>query len=162
MQCTLNVGSAARFAVVLLLGSIALAHDARAHDVHDAFSAGKPGDPSKPSRTVKIVMGEDGKTMTFEPSRIEVHKGEQIRFVLFNDGSVNHEFVLATMEENRKHAALMKKFPNMEHDDPNAKRVSPLNQSEILWSFAKTGEFEFACLIPGHYEAGMHGIVIVK
>jgi uncharacterized cupredoxin-like copper-binding protein len=162
MQRTLNVRSAARFAVVLLLGSIALAHDARAHDVHEAFSAGKPGDPTKPSRTVKIVMGEDGKTMTFEPSRIEVHKGEQIRFVLFNDGSVNHEFVLATTEENRKHAALMKKFPNMEHDDPNAKRVSPLNQSEIFWSFVRTGEFEFACLIPGHYEAGMHGIVIVK
>jgi uncharacterized cupredoxin-like copper-binding protein len=70
--------------------------------------------------------------------------------------------VLATVAENQKHAALMKKFPEMEHDDPNAKRVAVFDQRELLWKFTTAGEFEFACLIPGHYEAGMHGKAIVK
>lgn len=135
---------------------------AEAHKDHGTFSAGVPGDPKKPARTVKIVMKEDGKRMSYEPERIEIRKGEQVRFVIVNEGTEDHEFMLATIIENRKHGELMKKFPDMEHDDPNAKRLSPFKQGELLWRFTKTGEFEFACLIPGHYEAGMHGIIIVK
>ena len=136
--------------------------EAPAHEAHEHFSAGKPGNPKKPARTVKIVMREDGDRMVFEPSRIEVRRGEQVRFVLDNDGLRNHEFVLATAAENRKHAEMMRKFPEMEHEDPNARRVAPYNRDELLWRFTKRGEFEFACLIPGHYEAGMFGKVIVK
>jgi uncharacterized cupredoxin-like copper-binding protein len=148
--------------VVLLLTNVGPVSRAHAHSDHGTFSAGQPGDPKKPARTIKVAMQEDGKTMLFAPAQIVVRKGEQIRFVLDNDGTENHEFVLATVAENRKHAALMKRFPNMEHDDPNAIRVAPINRGEILWRFTKAGEFEFACLIPGHYEAGMHGKVIVK
>ena len=100
--------------------------------------------------------------MKFEPDRIVVRKGEQIRFVLDNDGLKNHEFVLATVAENRKHAERMKAFSDMAHGDPNARLVGPYNRDEILWKFAKSGEFEFACLIPGHYEAGMFGKIIVR
>ena len=135
-----------------------------AHDGHspEAFSAGTPGDPKKPSRTIKVKMLEDGKKMLFEPSVIRVRKGEQIRFVLQNDGTWDHEFMLASVADNRKHAEAMKKNPDMEHDDPNAKRLSPFASGELLWRFTKKGQFEFACLIPGHLEAGMHGKVIVK
>jgi uncharacterized cupredoxin-like copper-binding protein len=91
-----------------------------------------------------------------------VRKGEQIRFVLENDGTESHEFMLATVAENRKHATLMKKYPDMKHDDPNGKRLAVSERRELFWRFIKTGEFEFACLIPGHYEAGMHGKLIVK
>ena len=146
-------------AVALLLGPIGLA-DAGAHDAH--FSAGVPGNPKKPARTVKVIMREDGKKMLFEPAQIAVRKGEQIRFVLQNDGTESHEFVLATVEENHKHGELMKKYPKMEHADPNARRLTPYTDGEILWKFTKKGSFEFACLIPGHYEAGMHGVVTVK
>jgi uncharacterized cupredoxin-like copper-binding protein len=134
----------------------------RAHDAHEHFSAGEPGDPKKPSRPVKIIMIEEGKRMLFEPAVVEVRRGEQIRFVITNDGTFDHEFMLATKVENRKHAALMKKYPDMEHDDPNAKRLSPFNTADLIWRFTKRGEFEYACLIPGHLEAGMHGKVIVK
>ena len=72
------------------------------------------------------------------------------------------EFVLATVTENHKHADVMKKNPDMEHDDPNAKRLQPHGNGEIVWKFTKRGEFEFACLIPGHYEKGMVGKIIVK
>ena len=156
-------------AVALLLGFVdagavrtGLNGAAYAHEGHQSFAAGEPGDPQKPARTIKVVMREDGKKMAFEPALVTVHKGEQIRFVLENAGIDDHEFVLATVKENRKHAALMKKFPDMEHDDPNAKRLAPGAHGEILWKFTKPGTFEFACLIPGHREAGMLGKVVVK
>jgi uncharacterized cupredoxin-like copper-binding protein len=135
---------------------------ASAHEGHEHFSAGEPGNPGRPSRTVKVTMLEDGKRMLFEPALVEVRLGEQIRFIIYNEGTWNHEFMLATKADNRKHAELMKKFPDMEHDDPNATRLSPFSFGKILWKFTKRGEFEYACLIPGHLEAGMHGEVIVK
>jgi len=107
-------------------------------------------------------MFEGGGKMGFEPARIEVRRGEQVRFVLRNDGEEDHEFILATVTENRKHAEVMKKHPEMEHDDPNGKRILPYGGGELVWKFTKRGEFEFACLIPGHYEKGMFGKIIVK
>ena len=132
------------------------------HTHSHGYSAGQPGDPNKPARVVHVAMREAGRKMTFDPDHIAVHKDEQIRFVIDNDGIYNHEFVLATTAENRKHAEVMKKYPDMEHDDPNAKRVAPYTRGEILWRFTKTGVFEFACLIPGHREAGMTGKIDVK
>jgi len=123
---------------------------------------GEPGDPKKPARPVSITMREmDGK-MVFIPNHIEIKKGEQIRFMMRNSGLLDHELVLATLEENLKHAIEMQKNPDMEHDDPNAKRLAPNKSGEIVWKFTKTGEFDFSCLIPGHREAGMTGKVIVK
>ena len=141
---------------------IAMPHPALAHEDHGHLSAGEPGDPHKPTRVVKVQMFEGGGQMGFEPARIEIRRGEQVRFVLQNDGEEDHEFVLATARENRKHAEVMKKNPDMEHDDPNAKRVLPHGNGELVWKFTRRGEFEFACLIPGHYEKGMFGKVIVK
>jgi uncharacterized cupredoxin-like copper-binding protein len=159
-----TVFAAARMmlAAVLLTVGIDFPGSGRAHEDQGHFSAGEPGDPKKPARVIKVKMFEDGKQKLFEPSRIEVRRGEQIRFVFENVDYDNHEFVLATRAENQKHAELMKKFPDMEHDDPNAKRVLPSENGELLWKFTKRGEFEFACLISGHYEAGMHGKINVK
>jgi uncharacterized cupredoxin-like copper-binding protein len=132
-------------------------------DAHDArFSAGEPGDPKKPARTVEVAMKDEYGAMAYVPNRIEVKRNEQIRFVLTNAGSERHEFLLASVADNRKHAALMKKHPEMEHDDPNGKTLAPKGSAEILWRFTKSGTFEFACLIPGHREAGMVGTVVVK
>lgn len=123
---------------------------------------GKPGDPKKPARGIPIAMREvDGK-MLFFPSVIEVRRGEQVRFILRNSGLLDHELVVATLEENLKHAVEMQKNPDMEHDDPNAKRLAPGKTGEIVWQFTKAGEFDFSCLIPGHREAGMTGKIIVK
>lgn len=144
----------------LLASCLSALGAAYAHDGH--YSAGRPGDPKKPARTITVIMRDDDGTMKFEPSRFEVKKGEQVRFVIENKGALKHEFTLATVEENKKHGEMMKKFPEMEHDDPNAKSVEPGKTAEIVWQFTKAGTFEFACLIPGHYEAGMHGTATVK
>jgi uncharacterized cupredoxin-like copper-binding protein len=131
------------------------------HD-HGLFSAGEPGNPKKPSRPVLITMREGDGKMIFDSTRVEVRRGEQIRFIIRNNGALDHEFVLATKAENDKHAEEMKKNPDMEHDDPNAKRLAPKKASELVWRFTKRGEFEFGCLIPGHREAGMTGVIVVK
>jgi uncharacterized cupredoxin-like copper-binding protein len=132
------------------------AHDH--HHGHESYSAGEPGDPASPSRTIEIAMNE----MSYEPFRIEVKRGEQIRFVLRNVGTEDHEFLLATTRENLEHGAMMKKHPNMAHDEPNGVRVAPKKTAEILWKFTKPGTFEYSCLIPDHREYGMTGRVTVK
>lgn len=151
-------------AAAFLVTSQALADKARPPHSHDAgqHSAGEPGDPKKPARIVLVTMREADGKMMFVPSRIEVRKGEQIKFVLRNAGELDHEFVLATKEENKKHAEEMRKNPDMEHQDPNMAKLRPAKSSELVWQFSKTGTFEFGCLIPGHYESGMIGTVIVK
>lgn len=104
---------------------------------------------------------DDGKMM-FTPEKVEVKRGEQVRFVLKNSGRADHEFMLDSIEHNARHKIAMEKNPDMEHDDPNGKRLAPAGSSQIVWKFSKPGTFEYACLIPGHYESGMHGIVVVK
>lgn len=157
---------------LLIAGAASLAllqaPKASAHSgMHDGMAGeetafGEAGDPKKPSRIVQVVMREADGKMEFVPNRIDVRKGEQIRFVLRNNGETDHEFVLATREANLKHAEEMRKNPDMEHDDPNARRLAPKQTGEILWHFIKAGDFDFSCLIPGHLEAGMTGSVIVK
>lgn len=149
--------AAALSAFALGLPGLAVADSGHAH-----FSAGVPGNPKKPARVVEVIMREGDGKMEYVPNRIAVKRGEQVRFRIRNAGLLDHEFILATTEENRKHAEEMKKNPEMEHDDPNAKRVAPGRNSEIVWRFTKAGEFEFGCLIPGHREAGMTGKIIVK
>jgi uncharacterized cupredoxin-like copper-binding protein len=154
-----------RIAVVLaasLAGTASLAGAGPAGHHHGTEAFGRPGDPKKPARTVEVVMQEGSGTMAFVPNRIAVKKGEQIRFKLKNDGALDHEMVLGTLEMNLRHAEEMKKNPDMEHDDPNARRVGPQKVSEIVWRFDKAGTFDFSCLIPGHREAGMTGSIVVK
>jgi len=132
------------------------------HGHGEAFSAGEPGNPKKPARIVQVTMGESDGKMLFVPARLEVRKGDQIKFVLRNDGELDHEFVLASTADNLKHAEEMKKNPGMAHEEPNGKEVAPKKTGEIVWKFTKAGEFEYACLIPGHREAGMVGTIVVK
>jgi uncharacterized cupredoxin-like copper-binding protein len=84
-----------------------------------------------------------------------------VRFVVRNSGQLEHEFVLGTEKELKKHYAVMKKFPGMEHADPNMVTVAPGKSGEVVWRFTKTGKVDFACLQPGHYDAGMKGAVTV-
>ena len=143
-------------AIAALAAIPALAHS-DGHQ-HETFSAGEPGDPKRPARTIEVEMTE----MAYTPDKIDVKRGEQIKFVIKNAGKEDHEFLLATTAENLKHAEVMRKHPGMEHDDPNGVRVAPSRSAEILWRFSKRGTFEYSCLIPNHREYGMIGTVTVK
>jgi uncharacterized cupredoxin-like copper-binding protein len=119
---------------------------------------GIAGDKKNAKKTIEVGMADN---MRFTPDRIEVHQGETVRFVVRNKGQQMHEFVIGTKAENDKHAELMMKFPNMEHDEPYMAHVPPGKTGEIVWTFNRAGDFAFACLIAGHYQAGMVGQVKV-
>jgi uncharacterized cupredoxin-like copper-binding protein len=124
-----------------------------------ASAIGKPGVPAKVTRTIAIQMSD---AMRYTPSDIQVKQGETVRFVIQNQGQVRHELSLGTEKELLEHLALMKKFPDMEHDEPSQVTVAPGQQGEIVWQFTQAGTVNFACLMPGHYEAGMKGAVRVS
>jgi uncharacterized cupredoxin-like copper-binding protein len=120
---------------------------------------GIAGDAKQAKRSIDVGMSDN---MRFTPDRIAVKLGETVRFVARNDGKQLHEFVIGTKAENEKHAALMLKFPNMEHDEPYMAHVPPGKTGQIVWTFNRAGQFEFACLIAGHYQAGMVGTITVS
>ena len=128
------------------------------HGAEHAAALGTPGDAKAVSRTVNVVMSD---TMRFAPATIAVKKGETIRFVLKNDGKLRHEMVLGTQKELKEHAAMMQKMPEMEHADPNMVTVDSGKTGELIWKFTRAGRFDFACLQPGHFEAGMKGKIAV-
>jgi uncharacterized cupredoxin-like copper-binding protein len=121
---------------------------------------GQPGNPKEVTRTIQVGMSD---TMRFTPAEIAVRRGETIRFVAKNAGKVEHEMVIGTEKELKEHAEAMRKNPKMEHaPEPNAVDVDPGKQGELVWRFTKAGTFSFACLVPGHFEAGMIGKLVVK
>lgn len=148
-----------------LLSTSAFAHGDEDHHAagagHEEHAAnmGKPGDAKKVSRTMQVDMND---TMRFAPSAITIKRGETIKFVVKNTGQVKHEMVLGSIDELKEHAALMIKFPEMEHSDPNQVSVEPGKAGELVWQFTKGGTFDFACLQPGHFEAGMRGKIVVR
>jgi uncharacterized cupredoxin-like copper-binding protein len=152
---------AAALAGALAIGDVAFSIAASAHGKH-AFAAGEPGDPKKPFRVVEVLMTDGPGTMAYAPDRLEVKRGEQIKFVLRNAGTVDHEFLIDSFANNARHKKEMEKHPDMAHEEPNGARLAPNTSTELLWRFTKPGTFEFACLIPGHYETGMKGIFVVK
>lgn len=113
---------------------------------------------AKRARTIEIRMDDN---MRFTPERIELREGETIRFVVRNAGKLLHEMVIGTPQELDAHAAIMRKHPGMEHDEPFMTHVNAGRNGQILWNFNRPGTFQFACLIAGHYEAGMKGTIVV-
>jgi uncharacterized cupredoxin-like copper-binding protein len=126
---------------------------------HGASAIGKAGVASKVTRTVAIDMSDD---MRFTPSEVSVRRGETVRFVVTNSGKVKHEFNLGTEADLKAHYAQMMKFPGMEHDEPNLVSLDAGKTGEVIWQFTQAGNVSFACLHPGHYEAGMKGNVKVS
>jgi uncharacterized cupredoxin-like copper-binding protein/Cu/Ag efflux protein CusF len=126
---------------------------------HDEEATGKPGVASKVTRTISMDMGD---TMRFSVPNVTAKQGETIRFVVKNSGKIKHEMVLGTEKELKEHSEVMKKNPEMEHADANMVTVAPGKTGEIIWQFTKAGKVDFACLQPGHYDAGMKGSVTVS
>ncbi len=117
------------------------------------------GDAKNVKRSITLVMSDH---MRFTPDRIDVKQGETVRIVIRNTGRLMHELVLGTPRALAQHAALMMKFPGMEHDEPYMLHVAPGKTGSMVWHFNRAGEFDFACLIAGHFQAGMKGKITVK
>lgn len=130
------------------------------------FGFGKPAPAAQATRTVEVVLGD----MYFEPRQLEVKAGETVRFVVINKGQVVHEFNLGDAAMHAAHQKQMLEMAQMDHaamghgdghgmkhDDPNMVMVQPGERAELTWTFSQSAPIEFACNVPGHYQAGMVG-----
>lgn len=132
------------------------------HDMDHTGSdraVGRPGDPAQVSRTVDIIMDD---TMRFTPDEIDVKAGETVRLFVKNTGKLKHELVIGSMDDLREHAEMMRRMPDMQHAEPNMITLAPNQRGGLVWQFDQTGTVDFACLVPGHLEAGMVGKVNVE
>ena len=153
-------------AACAMLASAALtfAHEAAPHHAtakparSEQTAWGIAGNAKSVDRTITLRMDDN---MRFTPSAIEVREGETVRLRVENRGQVMHEIVLGTQDKLQEHAAMMVKFPGMEHDEPYMAHVAAGQQGDIVWQFNRPGNFDFACLIAGHYQAGMTGTITV-
>ena len=132
--------------------------DKKAADKKEQKAWGIAGDARAVKHTVTLSMSD---TMRFTPDKIDVRQGDTVKIVMKNSGKQMHELVIGTKKELEEHAALMVKFPTMEHSEPYMAHVAPGKTGEIIWTFNKPGNFDFACLIAGHYQAGMVGKITV-
>ena len=132
-------------------------HSEHQHD-DGVNKAGKPGVAANVVRTIHITMSDKYR---FTPNSFKVKQGETIRFVVKNAGKNKHEMVIGSVEDIKAHNALMKRFPGMEHDEPNMVDLESGEKGEIIWQFTEVGQFQFACLVTGHFEAGMKGVINV-
>ncbi|MDO8436537.1 MAG: cupredoxin family protein [Nitrosomonadaceae bacterium] len=135
-------------------GAVAQAYQ---DDREGSAAVGKLGDSGKVSRTIEITMVDN----RFKPAEIKVKQGETVKFVLRNAGEKKHDMMIGSMAQLDKHAKMMKKFPDMEHADPNLISVDPGKSGELVWQFTEVGTVDFACPRPGHFK-GMRGRIIVE
>ncbi|AVU77724.1 copper-binding protein [Pseudomonas sp. Fig-3] len=146
------------------------------------FDFGQPASAAKASRSIDVVMGD----MTFDPGALDIKAGETVRFVLINKGQLLHEFNLGNAAMHAQHQQEMLKMQQsgqltptamkqgmahgsmghgqagMRHEDPNSVLVEPGKTAELTWTFNKAMRLEFACNVPGHYQAGMKGKLTVS
>ena len=169
MQKTLSIRTLAALSLLLLAGAAqaagAAAHEAGPaampgmHEHAHESGAGRPGDPAQADRTIDIAMRD---SMRFVPSSLSVRPGETVRLHVVNERKLRHELVLGSMHELQEHAAMMRSMPGMKHEEPNALSLAPGKQGDLVWQFGKAGTVDFACLEPGHMEAGMKGAISVR
>lgn len=139
---------------VFLLAGTALAHEG----AQERTPFGEPGQAARAQRTIAITMSD---AMRFSPARFAVTTGQTVRLHVVNDGKLAHEFILGTRAEIDAHAAMMKQHPGMTHADASSVTVQAGQSADLIWKFSVPGQFVYACLVPGHFEAGMHGQITV-
>ena len=150
--------------LILILGTLptfaqAAGQHAGGHHDDEATAYGEPGKAAAVSRVIEVRASDN---MRYTPAAISVRRGETVKFVVKNTGKLEHELVLGDARSLKEHAETMRRHPDMEHEDPNMAKVAPGGTGELIWKFTRAGTVEFACLIPGHYEAGMKGRIRVS
>ena len=154
--------------VIAVLLALLIADTARGHEashgkspvpasIQEQKTFGMAGDVRHVTRTIRIRMLDE---MRFAPDRLDVRQNETVRIVVDNTGKLMHELVIGTKQELDAHAASMMDS-GMAHDEPYVAHVSPGSSGELIWKFNRAGRFDFACLVPGHYQSSMVGTIDV-
>ncbi|WP_417614870.1 cupredoxin domain-containing protein [Oceanisphaera sp.] len=149
----------------LLPGLAMAAGEHGAHQGHnmasmqqDMHGIGLPGKSAEVNRTIEVTMDDN---MRFSPDKIQVNAGETVRLFIKNAGKMAHELVIGNLESLQAHAEMMRQMPDMKHAEPNMISLKAGQKGGLIWKFDQAGTVDFACLIPGHMEAGMKGSVHV-
>ena len=165
MKISMKFGKIALLTNILLVSTASLAGGSHDHDHSNKAGSGlietefgEYGTQMHPTVTIEISMSDD---MRFTPATIQVKQGDIVEFIHANEVQLMHEFVLGTLQSLNEHAEEMKQNPSMSHDKPFMVNIAPGETGTNTWQFTESGVFHFGCLIPGHYEAGMRGTVIV-
>jgi uncharacterized cupredoxin-like copper-binding protein len=120
---------------------------------------GREGDPRKVKRVIRIEMSD---TMRYFPAELKIRRGDTVRFMLKNTGKMPHGMVIGSMDELKRRAALVKKDGDAAVSGAPAARVAPGGSARLVWQFTRPGEYYYGCLVPGHFDAGMIGTIIVR
>ena len=139
--------------------AVALGDQGHQHSGHPQSPAGASGKPAKVTKVFQVRLLD---TMRFEPSSFDVRAGQTVKFVVTNAGQIRHEFGIGTHDEQAAHAEMMLADPDMKHEDGSVITVEPGQTKELVWRFARAGQYEAACQVPGHYPAGMMAKIVVK
>ena len=121
-------------------------------------AAGGPGDAKAVSQVIHIEADD----IKFVPKEVTTQVGQTVNFVITNHGAIVHEFVIGDKTEQAEHEKEMQAMGAMEHQEPNAVTVKPGETRTLIWKFRSAGTTEYACHVPGHFAAGMVGVVRVK
>lgn len=146
------------FVAAAILGA-STAWAAGSHVGGHGFSFGEPGKESEVDRTIRVTASDTD----FNFEQLHIHSGETIRFIVTNEGELEHDFTIGPAALQKKHRQEMMEMMNGDgdmakmHNDPNAVYLKPGETKELIWSFKNVQDLEFACNVPGHYEAGMKG-----
>jgi uncharacterized cupredoxin-like copper-binding protein len=148
---------------------------------HHSAAVGSVGKASDVSRTIDVVMMDN----YYEPENINIKAGETVRFKVSNKGMSVHEFNIGTADMHEGHQKEMMMMvqhgviqggkinremmkmdmgngKTMEHNDPNSVLLAAGEAGEIIWTFPSDTELEFACNVPGHYQSGMVGDIMIN
>lgn len=169
---------------IALSSALALsANGALASPAHGSgkIANGEPGKASEVSKTIEVEMHDN----YYSLESIDVKKGQTVRFLVKNMGEFVHEFNIGTPDQHVAHQPEMLMMiehgileadkinrgmmsmdmgggKTMEHNDPNSVLLEPGETKEVVWLFSDSGTLEYACNVPGHYDAGMVGQINFK
>lgn len=103
-------------------------------------------------------------SLRFEPANITVRVGERVRFVVTNEGSATHEFILGDEATQMEHEQEMSMGASMEHGtmDLPALTLAPGETQTTVVTFDRPGTIFYGCHQAGHYADGMVGTITVS
>jgi uncharacterized cupredoxin-like copper-binding protein len=166
----------ALFALALAAGQPALAAGGGDHTHGHGHGGmrdgiGHPADPAKADRVIEVTMTDNA----FSREEIRVKAGRTVTFKLRNAGDFVHEFSLGTKAMHEAHQEEMQHMMaegtltprhmaegGHHHGSGNSVMLNPGETGQLTWQFESPMTISFACNVPGHFQAGMHGPLTVR
>lgn len=77
--------------------------------------------------------------------------GVPVSFVILNNGKIEHELVF-------EHAGAVDEPIEANGQELEAEKIQPGETRTVEWTIPAGGDYQFACHVPGHFEAGMKAL----